>query len=598
MNLIRSIPLASAALACLASILPAHAQWQSQSFKLKPGWNAVFLHVDASHALLDDIIGADPSNPVAEVWMWRPSSSPDRIIDNPQQPSSSSDWGVWDRSATADSLTSFVPNRAYLVRNSGTSDYTLTVKGVPALPSYEWTTKGVNFVSFSTPEINPPLFANFLTPVPRLASEGQFYRYDDTNNDLSPSLFNGLFNSTRVVRGQAYWVRHKDNFNRYFSAFDVLLQGTDRIRFREGTGQYGFRLRNNTESTLRVTLASLPSEAPPSGQRPISGPVPLLIRGDLSTTTLTYAHRDLTQPYEVSLAPAGKVGSEVEVVLGLNRSALAGNPGDTAASILRLTDSLGFSQIDVGISAEKQGNTGLWVGNASITDVGHYLKSYQRDGKGQLVTTALTEKGQSYIATGTNTSLGKAARAFPLRLIVHNDDQGRHTLLQRVYHGANMSSNTVLATREVGVLHPQLISQARRISAPHLPWAASNPGWTSVDGDFQIGTNLVFKVGLDANDQASNPFLHTYHPDHDNLDATFSSVQSRGAESYEIQRTIELNFADGGTDFTSLTSAGNQISGSYVEEIRILGKESDQRTIHTQGSFVLNRITSIPTLTR
>ena len=56
------------------SVLPLRAQWQDQSVVLKPGWNAVYLHVDASHVGLDDLI-VDLANPISEVWLWRPPST-------------------------------------------------------------------------------------------------------------------------------------------------------------------------------------------------------------------------------------------------------------------------------------------------------------------------------------------------------------------------------------------------------------------------------------------------------------------------------------------------------------------------------------------
>jgi len=45
-----------------------HAQWLTQTVGLKPGWNAIFLHVDASHDTLDALVGSDLTNPIVEVW--------------------------------------------------------------------------------------------------------------------------------------------------------------------------------------------------------------------------------------------------------------------------------------------------------------------------------------------------------------------------------------------------------------------------------------------------------------------------------------------------------------------------------------------------
>jgi hypothetical protein len=44
------------------------------------------------------------------------------------------------------------------------------------------------------------------------------------------------------------------------------------------------------------------------------------------------------------------------------------------------------------------------------------------------------------------------------------------------------------------------------------------------------------------NDHASNPFLRTYHPDHDNLDATFKQELPQGSESYtDLTRETALS---------------------------------------------------------
>ena len=41
--------------------LPAHAQWKTQNQVLAPGWNALFLHVDASHTNLNGLVVASPT---------------------------------------------------------------------------------------------------------------------------------------------------------------------------------------------------------------------------------------------------------------------------------------------------------------------------------------------------------------------------------------------------------------------------------------------------------------------------------------------------------------------------------------------------------
>ena len=61
--------------ALLMAMTPlSQAQWQTQSLSLTNGWNAVFLHVDASYDVLDQQIGADTNNSIQEIWRWNPPS--------------------------------------------------------------------------------------------------------------------------------------------------------------------------------------------------------------------------------------------------------------------------------------------------------------------------------------------------------------------------------------------------------------------------------------------------------------------------------------------------------------------------------------------
>lgn len=581
---------------CLAAIclgtVTARAQWQTQSVTLKPGWNAVFLHVDASHVSLDADIGADQVNPIQEVWLWKPASSPDRFITNPQQPVPSADWSNWKRATPAEStLPRLIGNAAYLVRNGGTVDYVWSIKGKPVPPSYQWTSKGVNLIGFSTPTENPRFFSTFLSPVQRLASEGEFYRYDDGNNDLTPTLFNALFHRVPVTRGQAYWVRHENEFNRYFGAFEIVQQESSGIHFGASGSQYSLRLRNMTAADLTVTLNLLTSEAAPSGQPEIAGVPPLLLRGKLDSTNLTYASTAFSSgPQQVTLKPRGQVGSEAELIVGVNRTVMTGDADDIFAGILRLTDSLGYTQIDLPVSANPANSSGLWVGNALVNQVRHFLKNFERDPSGRPVQ---TESGQ-YVLTNTVTSLGRVARPFNLRLIIHKSaDEAR--LFQRVYHGLGSASNVVITTSE-NLLHPGLLKSARRISATHLPFTDGNVGW-AFTGQFTRGQSISAEVNLSFDDYSSNPFLHGFHPDHDNLNATFDAAEPRGSESYDIERRLTLTFTEPGTDFASLVSGGNQMTGQYSEQIIFKGRGQESREIDTAGIFVLRRISETATLT-
>jgi hypothetical protein len=571
------------------------AQWITQSIDLKGGWNAVYLHVDASHIELEDLIVGESGNPIQEIWLWAPSPSTLQFIESPQQPiEGGSQWVNWQRSAGLSSqLVRLIPNAAYLVRVSeDVPTFTWNLKGKPAPPQYQWTTTGLNFIGFPTPELNPPDFDTLLSAVPELKRAAEIFHYP--GGELGPGNPARVFalRTLPVKRGQAFWIRSGGVFNRYFAPVEVELPATSGVHFRQNLSQLRLLLRNIHPAPVVVTLSVIASEAPPAGQTAISGMPPLLLRGQLETATLSYGYTNLADgPQSWTLAAAGQPGSEAEVVLGVNRSAMAGNPGDLFAGILRFTDSLNLSRIDLPVSAEMGSTAGLWVGAAAVNEVQHYLKAYEKDPAGGIV---INPEGQ-YVASSTNLSLGRTARTFPLRLIIHNKPDSTATLLQRVYFGTGLGSNLVVTTKE-SLLHSKHLATARRISSVHLPWTEENSPW-NFTGQLRQGGSLVATIDLSHDSQSSNPFLHSYHPDHDNLDATFRQPMPAGFESYRVRREVRLNVTPPADDFASLTSGNQSLSGVYEETVTFFGRGSESRQFDVRGAFSLTRLNETATLT-
>ena len=568
------------------------AQWMTQSIVVKPGWTAVYLHVDASSQSLDRLVGGDPDNPISEIWQWKSSVGSAQYITSPQSPlNGGSQWLVWVRhsNATSSSLGALSPNAAYLVHSTATADYTWSIKGKPAPPSYMWDISGLNLIGFSTPANNPPRFQDYLAPAQSLAGITELYQYPDGSKD--PKLVLSQY-ATRVANGQAFWVRAANVNNTYFGPFQVILPNTTGIDFGDSSSQFSLYLRNATVNSLTVTGKLLRSGSDPlSGQTP-SLP-PLLARQALNATNLTYACDALTSDGDSlhwDLAPAGQPGSTRAVVIGVNRYALTDKPGALYAGILQFTDSLGFSEVNVPVSAQSASTAGLWVGGANVTQVGNYLTSYQTDANSNPVVSS----NGSYAVTGIDTNMGSVPSSFPLRLIIHND--GTHSvLLQRVYYGLRQDTNVVVATTE-SVLDTAHLDTARRITANHLPWSADNVPWP-LDGQLALGGVLSADLTTGYDDQAVNPFLHTYHPDHDNLDAAFKTQLVQGMESYSIRRAITLAHSPPGSDFTSLTTAGSTLSGRYSEVITLGGLGGATRVFNVSGLFTISRISPIATLT-
>lgn len=621
-------------IAWLLAPLGAQAQWKTQSFLLKPGWNAVYLHVDPSHTTLDGMVAANSANPITEVWAWEPNIAQAQFFSSPQQPiTGGSQWRDWNRPAGGDALLKLYGNVACLVRNGATTNYTWRVKGKPVPPRYRWT-DGANFIGFPTPETAPPVYDAFLTPAPDLRTGAQIYYYPGGEiagaEPNSQRLFALL--TQPVTRGQAFWIRAQGRFNRYFGPFEVALQDPDGIGFGASGGQYRLRLKNLTTLSRTVRMQLLASEAGPDGITPALPT--LLVRGTLNLSNLTYGYTTLNGTVPTfTLPPVGQPGAETEIVLGLNRSAIAAGtaPGTVLAGLVQFSDTTGLSQIDVPVSAAVADTTGLWVGAASVTTVQASLKSYARatnaaqfasvlaslglssgngtnyvrDTNTSLISVTTTNGVNHYLSTNFNTANGGVSLPFPLRLIVHSRTNGTAQLLQQVFFGVDANTNAVLALRQ-SQLHPGFLAQARRITAPHLPWTESNTPW-GMSGTFARGQTLSTTNLVDAyDDQASNPFLHTYHPDHDNLNATFDAVESIGVESYNVERRIQLSFTGGtGADFASLTAGSSRMDGLYLEEIRLKGRSyvagvtttNETRSIFTSGGFVLNHVSNLPKVT-
>lgn len=575
------------------------AQWVTQSITLTNGWNAIYAHVDASHTDLNSLIASDVTNPITEVWRWNPATSI-QFLDDPQAPvNTGSQWTSWERSNPSSALQRLVGNSAYLVRvGTNVSTFTWNIKGKPVAAINEWTTTGLNFIGFPAVSNSPPMLEGFLAHAPQLQQEAEIYRYvgGDLNANNPQRVL--TFRTIPVRRGQAFWVRAGTTFNHYFGPFQLDMQGRAGVEFADEIHNENFILRNLTGESLTVTVQLLPSEAPPAGEKAIAEVPPLLLRGGLNLTNLTYSFTNLpaVTPRTWTLSPRGQAGSEVEVVVGLNRAAITNAPGTYLAGVLRFTDSLGYTQLDAPVSATVSSRAGLWVGRAIVNQVAQYLKTYALDTEGN----PLQDTNGKYIVSETNTSLAGVVRPYPLRLIVHNPSSGNAALLQRVFVGFDPQTNFVASNSE-SALDDKRFAQARRISSTHLPWSEVNRPW-NFDGGLNPGATLSARVELAYDDHASNPFLHTYHPDHDNLDATFKQVLQQGSESYSVRRDITLTVQSPANDFASLTSGATQVSGLYRETITLLGlprpgATHDTREFEVRGFFTLNRISDVPTLT-
>jgi hypothetical protein len=364
----------------------------------------------------------------------------------------------------------------------------------------------------------------------------------------------------------------------------------------------------------------------------ITAAVPLRIRGALNPLTSAYAYTDLTTaaPYTVSLAP----GQETEVTVVVNRSAMTAAAGALYGSLLRITDSLNYSKIDLGVSAVASDFTGLWAGAVALSQVDQIQGNAVSPARGPAQTTAIVAAGavtgvtvnstaaqfsstptvvftggggtgaaatavieKTFLARVTVTAGGTGytsaptisfsggaldpratAVAFPMRLLLHRAANGTVKLVQQVYLGSD-GSTTTAATAET--LFPATLKPTKRLSAAQFPSDFVGTGTGSLA---PTGTlSFTVPLGYDAD---TNPFVHRYHPDHDNLDPLFGTKLGDRKESWSVDRAITLTFATSLPGVTDPAWGVSMLGGTYSETVTGLRATP----ISTAGTFILYRV--------
>ena len=91
---------------------------------------------------------------------------------------------------------------------------------------------------------------------------------------------------------------------------------------------------------------------------------------------------------------------------------------------------------------------------------------------------------------------------------------------------------------------------------------------------------------------ATNPFVHQYHPDHDNKNARGQAVGA-GVESYNVTRTCTFTFTSSPLSGSQPSGWGSNIIGGTYQET-ITGLHRDPITL--SGTFELRRANEFGTL--
>jgi hypothetical protein len=546
-------PSRTAALILLLSGLPLLAQWKTESYVLKGGWNAIYLHGAATHTTPAELF---QSTTVSQVWRWNPNPNQIQFTESPAVPSeSSSEWTIWNRDDLEEQkLSALVGQSAYLVFCDGAASTSSTVNILqrPLPPAATWLISGANFLGFPADTATKPVMTSYFASLPKAtASPAKIYKY--IGGDLGE--FNPIqvpASSERIDRNTAYWFESAV-VSDFTAPVEYEVPGTNGIAFGRTATYVTMGVMNRTSSAITLTLETEDSEPAPAGETGITGPVPLTYR-TFNSTNNSYMETPVTGSFTVSVPANGRL----DLQFGVDRSQMSDSSEALYASFLQITDSAGLSKVRMPMSAQIASSAGLWIGEVSVTHVGSTVPG----------------------SPGSTTT-----RPFPLRMIVHVDENGLARLLSQVFLGPLASGLTGVTTRE-SLLHPERKAEAMRLISSQMPLDRVISG----SGSFAVGSSLDYQVDL-AFDDPTNPFVHQYHPDHDNRDPNLLPLRA-GGESYDITRNCTFSFTETPPDGGSISGWGTSVyGGTYSEVIRGLNKTTQNLT--TSGTFNFRRLSEI-----
>lgn len=552
------------------------AQWTTQSITLEPGWNAIYVEVQPEPT---DCASVFKNLPVESVWKWNRSFSsidfdldPDTLL--PDDPH----WLVWfperDPHAFLSTLHNVYASSAYLVKlstNAATS--TLSIKGQPRLPSQDWYPHAVNFMGFPVSSSGSPTFSDLFHHTDEIDTTQGF------DNELYELRTDGTTRRIvapgreQVEQGVAYWI--------YASAepdspipVEIDIGGTKTLDFGTTVTEKDLVIKNHsTTRSIDVDIQIQPSDSPPHGQTPKAGAVPLSIM-EFDPSGPSWNWRALSGGETISVTVATNDSEMIRLAVRRAdfdpppHSAPSGSSYQSMLNISAMEDQLLFQ---VGVSASeaplllgaptpsKAVHKGLWVGDVQLTQVSCPAYSSNR--------------------------LLQADSFCEMRLLLHVDAYGDAQLLQEIFQAWVPLTETSGVYRLYGNKEriPDSATQISRISSAAFPRMAPCPMTGSITNE------LTTTVTLDCNNP-SNPFLHRYHPLHDNQDWD-GNTYTNAVETLTVQREIAMSFSSEIQEgSTAHPLWGYDILGGIYSEV-VTGLRA--QPVYSSGSFHLSRISQL-----
>lgn len=545
------------------------AQWQTTTYKLKGGWNSIYLHGDAKNTSVDSLFpDSGQTSNVIEVWRWNPNPSQMQFTQSPLLPNNGTpEWSKWVRGEVGATLNELTGQSAYLVKCKGSASdtYSIQIAQSPRPPEAVWVRNGGNLLGFPSLQngSNYPTFSAYFASFPvAIAANTKVFKY--VGGELGPGNPIQVFSpaTEQLDRKQAYWFSSEVVGN-FSSPVQLTFSNAKGLEFGRNGTIITARAVNRTGAVVSLTVSSSNSESAPSGQEAIAGPVPVT-RRTFDSATATWTDTPISAGgFTEVIEPNGSL----EISFGIDRVQMSGSSEALFASFLRFTSSDNLFDILIPARARKSSLAGLWVGDAHVT--------------------AVESKAQSDEVT-------PVGRSFPLRYLIHVSDDGTARVLSQVFLGPQAPSphHFGLCTLEAG-LQAEAKDRAMRLVSTHLPLDRILDDMDG-NGSVMIPGSLTRTITVPFDDP-TNPFVHQYHPDHDNKDPKGTPLGNK-LESHTVTREVTFTFTETPPDGINVSSGwGNKIIGGNYAEI-VKGLHKDGNGLKLNGSFLLHRVSELGSL--
>lgn len=562
--------------ALLAAMPAAYATDLEQVINLEPGWNAVYVEIEPNTRDLDALFAGIP---VASVWRWLPTEGDSQFIRDPAEGLENLEgWFGWFPEPRPEAFLSNLyrldGNTAYLIRLGGTQPRQLVLTGQPRFRPPRWESNAFTLTGLPVDPADPPTFAEYFSASPAHEGQPMFRLLPDGRwqEISSPS-------TTTMRSGEAYWVWTEGN-SRYQGRMQIVLDQGDSLEYTAALEEIRVVLRNRSGLNGSFLVERLGGDPMPMyfrNEDPETGEVGW---PDLQQTLLINAPTDTDVFLTLAVGRREFTADRMDEILSIRdehgQRVLLYAGGNTIQPGLAAPDVLSAKNVAAGFA-------GLWVGEVSVESVS----------EAQLAGTEPT-------ATG---------RAFVQRFIVHVDGVGQTRLLKDViqmWEDGTLVPSAIDPTRMevdepgrfvlltdknlIGLYSGATVRGGQPVGIRYSTVAYDFLDATlDMVGGFGPGEQLSATIVVEP-DLPTNPFLHRYHPDHDNLDAQFLNFR---LEAYQVVRNVQFSFAT--EDPLGRTPPGwgdSIVGGSFSESITGLHKN----TIFTSGSFRLRRVSAVPTL--